>query len=540
MRLSAVSSWRLALAFGLGLAFAGDFILAPAEASVLRRANTAEPDSLDPHKAQGTWENHIIGDMLIGLMTLGPKSNRINGAAIRTEISQDGLVYKFKLRPDMIWSDGAPVTAADFVYAYQRELNPKSAAPYASIIYPIKNAQAVNEGKMPVGALGVRALDPKTLEITLERPTPFFLELLTHYTTYPVPRHQVEKYGDAWIKPGNYVSNGPYVLKEWVPNSYVKLVKSKTFYDAASVKIDEITYLPIADSSVVLKRFRAGEIDASNEFPSRQYGDIKAGKVTGILPSEARAVPYVSTVYIQFNTRKKPFDDPLVRRALSLALDRQIIAEKVLGAGRQPAYGLVPPGMANYGAGGAQMDFKTWPMEKRRAEAKALLAQAGFGPNNPLSFTLRYRDTLDNKRLVIAYQGMWAEIGVKAQLLNLEVKVLYAALRAGDFEVSDAAWVADYNDPQNFLFLLQSSSGQMNYGKYSNPKYDQLMDEAARTLDLAKRAELMRQAEAIELTEQPIVPVLFNVSRSLVSRRLHGWQDNVLDWHRTRFMSIDD
>jgi oligopeptide transport system substrate-binding protein len=186
------------------------------------------------------------------------------------------------------------------------------------------------------------------------------------------------------------------------------------------------------------------------------------------------------------------------------------------------------------------MDFKTWPMEKRRAEAKALLTQAGYGPNNPLTFTLRYRDTVDVRRMVIAYQGMWTEIGVRAQLFNLEVKVLYAALRAGDFEVADAGWVADYNDPQNFLFLLQSSSGQMNYGKYSNPKYDQLMDEAARTLDLAKRAELLRHAEAIELEEQPLIPVLFNVSRSLVSRRLHGWQDNVLDWHRTRFMSIDN
>jgi oligopeptide transport system substrate-binding protein len=194
--------------------------------------------------------------------------------------------------------------------------------------------------------------------------------------------------------------------------------------------------------------------------------------------------------------------------------------------------------MANYGAGGAQMDFKNWPMEKRRAEAKALLAQAGFGPGKPLSFTLRYRDTVDIRRLVIAYQGMWTQIGVKAELFNLEVKVLYTALRAGDFEVADAGWVADYNDPQNFLCLLQSSSGQMNYGKFSNPKYDRLMDEAARTLDLAKRAELLRQAEAIELAQQPIVPVLFNVSRSLVSRRLQGWEDNVLDWHRTRFMSI--
>jgi oligopeptide transport system substrate-binding protein len=532
---------RLIARLALAGALAAGFIAAAgsAQASVIRRSNAAEPDSIDPHKAQGTWENNIIGDMLIGLMTLDAKANRINGAAESYTITPDGLTYTFKIRKDMNWSDGVPVTAGDFVYAFQRILNPKTAAPYASIIYPILNARVVNEGKLPVGAVGARAIDAKTLEIKLEQPTPFFLELLTHYTTYPVPKHQVEKLGDVWIKPGNYVANGPYKLAEWVPNSYIKLLKNKSFYGAASVQTDEIDYLPISDSSIVLKRFQAGEINTTNDFPTRQYRDMKAGKVDAVLPAEAHAVPFVSTVYIQFNTQIKPFDDPRVRRALSLAIDRSIITDKVLGAGQVPAYAFIPPGMANYGAGGPQLDFKDWPMAKRRAEAVALLKQAGYRPDHPLSFTFRYRDTVDIRRISIAYQGMWAAIGVKAALLNLEVKVLYTALRTQDFEVSDAGWVADYNDPQNFLFLLQSSSGQMNYGKYANPKFDSLMDEASRTLDLAKRAGLLRAAEQIELDEEPLVPVYFNVSRSLVSHKVHGWQDNVLDWHRSRFLSID-
>jgi oligopeptide transport system substrate-binding protein len=505
---------------------------------VLHRANGAEPDSLDPQKVSGTWENNIIGDMFIGLMTEDARGQPTYGSAISYTVSQDGLVYTFKLRPGMTWSDGVAVTADDFVFSFRRILDPKTAAKYASIIYPIKNAQAVNSGKLPPSEVGVRAIDPKTLQITLEEPTPYFIELLTHNTTFPVPRHVVEKYGDQWIKPGNIVVNGPYVLKEWIPNAVIKLVKNPKFYDAANVQIDEVDFLPISDGFVTLNRFRAGEIDVANDFPTREYAKLKSGGYPDIKPDEAHVAPYTATTYVQFNTTRHPFDDPRVRRALSLAIDRKAIADRVLATGQVPAYSLIPPGMAHYD-NGPELDFKNWPMDKRLAEARALLGQAGFGPDNPLKFEFRYRDNPDNKRVAIELANDWSQVGAIAQLLSSETKVHYNALRTQDFDVADAGWVADYNDPQNFLFLMESTSGQMNYGKYSNPKYDALMQQAAHTIDLDAREKILKSAEEIVLQDEPIAPVFYSVSRSLVRDYVKGWDDNVLNWHRTRYLRIE-
>ncbi len=505
---------------------------------VLRRANGAEPDSLDPHKSSGTWEANIIGDMLIGLMTEDVKGEPTLGTAVSHTVSPDGLVYTFKLRPEMTWSDGVPVTADDFVFAFQRILDPKTAARYASLVYPIKNAQAVNSGKLPTSSVGARAIDSKTLEITLEGPTPYFINLLVHHTTFPVPKHVLEKVGDDWAKPQNIQVNGAYKLAEWVPNSVVRLEKNPRFFDAANVAIDTVRYLPISDNHATLDRFRAGEIDCSNDFPTREYAKLKAGGYPQIKPSEAHVFPYVATTYVQFNTERVPFTDARVRRALSLAIDREILTDKVLGTGQVPAYSLVPPGMANY-SGGPELDFKSWPMDQRRDEAKKLLAQLGFTPEKPLSFDYRYRENPDNQRIAIALQAMWKEIGVVARLLNSTTAVHYNALRTQDFSVADAGWVADYNDAQNFLFILMSSSGQMNYGKFSNPKYDDLMNQAAHTQDLVHRSNILKSAEQIELDQEPVAPLFYSVSRALVRDYLKGWVDNTLNWHRTRFMRIE-
>jgi oligopeptide transport system substrate-binding protein len=457
----------------------------------------------------------------------------VYGVAISHTVSPDGLVWTFRLR-DETWSDGVPVTAADFVFSFRRILDPRTAAKYASLLYPIKNAQAVNEGQLPPEAVGVRAQGAKTLEIALEQPTPYLLQLLTHITCQPIPQHLVALVGDDWVKPGTMVTNGPYVPAEWVPNTYIKLVKNPRYYDADKVQIQSIYYLPISDESVELKRYRAGELDFTASLPARSLKELR--KEFG---TQLKVHPNFYAQYVLINVRKAPFDDVRVREALSLGVDREAIAGQILNAGQTPAYSFVPHEMANYGEHG-ELGFRTMPMAERRARARSLLAQSGFGPNHPLRLTYRYRDGVDSRRIAIAIQDMWKQIGVAAELLNSEGRVHFNALRTQDFEVAHANWIADYNDAQNFLFLFQSSSGQMNYTKYSNAEYDALMHRAAVTMDLAARARILREAEQRMLGEHPVIPLFFDASRRLVRPTLTGYEDNALDYHRARYMRVAD
>ncbi len=531
---SAGSSILLVLAIvGATLLFpAGNSLLAQ-DVNVFHRGNGAEPDSLDPHKASGTWENNIIGDLFVGLMTDDIHANAIPGAAESWVISEDGLTYTFAIRKDHVWSDGVPVTAYDFEFALRRILNPVTAAQYASLLYVIKDAAPVNSGQIPVEELGVRALDDRTLEITLENPAPFFLQLLTHYTTFPVPKHIVELHGDAWIKPQNVVSNGAYVLKDWRPNDHVRTEKNPLFYDAANVQIQNVIFYPTPESTAALKRFRAGEIDLNNDFPAEQIEWLREN-----YPNETRIAPYMGVSYIIFNTQSPPFDRPKVRMALSMLLERHLITDKVRRVGEIPAFSFIPPGVSNYGDG-PEMFFKDLPREERIEIARRLLKEEGFDDRNPLQFIYRHRENRDLRRSATVTRKLWQEAGVRADLLQTEVKVHYNDLRTGNFAVADAGWIADYNDAQNFFFLLQSSSGQMNYGKYNNLEFDNLMDQAAQTMDLEERAAILRQSEQIVLDEMPLVPVFFSVSKSLVHTYVRGWEDNVVNIHRTRYISID-
>lgn len=502
-------------------------------AQVLHRGNQNEPDTLDPHRATGSWESSIISDMFVGLMTDGPDGLPIYGAAESHTISPDGLVATFTIRKDHVWSDGVPVTADDFVYGMRRILDPKSAAEFASFLYPIKNAAEVNSGKVPVEELGVRAVDARTLEITLAHPAPYLPALLAHYTSYGVPKHVIEKFGADWTNPGNLVSNGPYMLAAWVPNDHVKIVKNPLFFDAANVKIDEVYFFPTDDLESALKRFRAGEIDTNNGIPSQKLEYVRSE-----LGSEVRIAPFMNLRYITMNNLRAPFNDMRVRKALSLAIDRETITGKILKAGEAPAYAMVPPGVAGY-AGGPQIAFKDVPYAQRVEEAKALLAQAGFGPENPLSFSFNYIADPDSKRVAVALAGMWQSVGVKAELLVSEKKVHYDTVREGNYEVGEANWIADYNDAKNFLFLTQPSSGKMNMSKYANLEFEALMAQADQTIDPVARAALMAQAEKMMLDEYPVAPVYYGVSRSLVKTYVKGWVDNVANIHRTRFLSID-
>ena len=514
--------------------FIGAPLEADAAAKVLHRGNGAEPYSLDPHRAIATAENNIIGDMLVGLYTDDAKGQPALGAAESVETSTDGLTWTFKIRPHT-WSDGVPVTAEDFVFAIRRLLDPKTAAEYASVLYPIKNAQRVNTGggKVPLEEIGVRAADARTLVIELEHPAPFLPELLTHYTTFPIPKHLVAKVGSDWTRPGTMVANGPYVLAEWRPHDHVKLVKNPKFYDAASVKIDAVVFYPTDDDNAALKRYRAGELDTQERWPVNEYKWLMAN-----IPNEAHRATNLTVQYISFNMSRKPFDDIRVRRALSEALDRDVIVKDVFqGVYGQVADNFIPPGTANVDRS-AKMPWAGMTMDERRAEAKSLLAQAGFTEQRPLKFTYRYISMPDPKRAAVAMQAMWQQIGVQVELVATEAKVHWNLLQVRDFEVAQNAWVFDYNDAKNLFFQFQAAAVQMNNSVYSSPVFEKFLSDADVENDGAARAKLLGEAHARLLADLPAVPNFFPYTRHLVKPYVLNWVDNARDVNRTRWLDI--
>ncbi|HTW35195.1 MAG TPA: peptide ABC transporter substrate-binding protein [Rhizomicrobium sp.] len=498
----------------------------------LNRGNAAEPDTLDPHLASTQYENNILGDLFLGLMTEDAAGNPAPGAATDFAASDDGLVYTFKLR-DHIWSDGTPVTAHDYVYSYRRVLDPKTAAQYAAILYPIKNAQAVNAGRCSGEDLGVRALDDRTLQVEFSIEVPYVAQLFTHYATFAVPPHVVQRFGDRWQRPQNMVTNGAYTLKEWVSNDHIVLVRNPRFYDVKNVAIERVYYYPTQDYSAALKRFRAGEIDTQLGVPAQEIGWLKYN-----MPGALQVTPYIQTQYVLFNFGAKPFDDLRVRTALSLAIDREVIAGRVMQAGERPAYAFVPPHLPGY-PGSAQIAFRSMPMEARVGRARVLLAEVGFGPNNPLVFDYNVPDTSDSRLVAVAMQAMWGAVGAQANVVPLDEKNHYSLLAKRDFSVAWAGWVADYRDAKDYLFLCQTSSRDLNNGGYSNPRYDRLIAASDAARDPAARARLLCQAEQIMLDDVALAPVFNQVSRNLISPAVQGWIGNDININRTRYLRLD-
>ncbi|MBO9483009.1 ABC transporter substrate-binding protein [Salinisphaera sp. G21_0] len=498
----------------------------------LRIGNMGEPASLDPHFISGTWESGIVGNMFLGLTTEAADGTIIPGAAESWTVSDDGLVYKFMLR-DHTWSDGKPVTAQDFKMALERILKPETAAGYASLLYTIKGAEEYNTGKAGPEALAVKAIDDSTLEITLSGPAPYFIAQLAHYTAYPVPSHKIEELGKNWAKDSNMVSNGAFTLSEWTPNAQIRLKRNPQFYDAANVSLDELVYYPQEDRSAVLKRVRAGEIDIQTDFASSDLKWLEKN-----MPDYVRIAPYLGVYYYPLNLDDDVLKDLRVRRALAMTIDRKILTEKVLRTGEVAAYSFVPPGTGDYGSS-PEVSWKGMTQAERVAEAQKLMKQAGFDKSNAPTIRLSYNTSENHKKVAIAVAAMWKKaLGVKTELFNTEVKVHYDNLKTRDFQAARAGWIADYNDPQNFLNLMESRNTSQNYANFNDNTFNDLMRKAELEADPVKRNDYMRQAEVIALNELPNIPIYHYVSKNLVSPKVDGWVDNASDIHRARYLSI--
>ncbi|HIE55214.1 MAG TPA: peptide ABC transporter substrate-binding protein [Chromatiaceae bacterium] len=504
-----------------------------ASEQILHRGNGAEVQTLDPHKAEGVPSSNILRDLYEGLTIEAPDGRVTPGTAESWQVSDDGRVYTFHLRKNARWSNGDPLTAEDFVYSLRRSVDPATGSRYSQILAPILNAEAVIAGSKPPEALAVEALDEHTLKITLKAPTPYFLGLLNHSSTYPVHRASIEKHGDRFSRPGKLISNGAYRLSEWVVQSHIRLDRNPYYWDNEETLIESVYFYPIEDQSTELKRYRAGELDITEAIPLQQFRWIKKH-----LASELRVSPYLGTYYFGYNLTRAPFKDSLkLRRALSMAINREILTEKITSMGEKPLYSWVPEGILGYNP--ARLDYADWPHSKRIAEARRLYAEAGYTRDNPLTVEIRYNTSENHKKVAIAIAAMWKQaLGVRVKLVNEEWKVflenrkqkrLTQAFRAG--------WIGDYNDPYTFMEILHSRHG-LNDSAYRNPEYDRLLEQAATESDPQERFALMQRAEALALSDHPVIPLYGYVSKHLVKPWVGNFTPNILDHHYTKHLYI--
>ena len=494
------------------------------ELSSLRIGSPGDPQTLDPHRYTLNLEEHILKDMFLGLTTMDAKGAIVPGSAASWDVSSDGLVWTFHLR-DNAWSDGAPVRAEDFVFSFQRLLNPETAAPLAFFLYGIENAREINGGKVEPTELGVSALDTQTLEIRLEQPFPYFAERLFYPTGYPVPQHVIEKHGSDWIKPQNWVSNGPYSLSDWKPQQAVELQRNPHFFDLENVRIDSVKYVPVADALAGYHRFLADELDIVGDFPAGEIESLRESR-----PDSLRLSSLLSTMYLVFNVTEPPFDDVRVRRALALAIDRDKLTQKVLRSDEIGNASMVPPMVPGY-----KSVVETNSPDL--ALARSLLKQAGYTEEEPLKVTLRYFTGSESKQVHVAIAAMWQEIGVQASLHHTELKVHFSDLHSGDFEVAQAGWFVE-NNPEHYIELLWSQIGSNNYGRYQSAEFDALLEQAKNTVGQKAREKLLQQAESVALNEFPVIPLYSVTVRNLVNPRVGGWYTNPRNSHGVRYMTL--
>ena len=498
----------------------------------LVRNNGSEPASLDPHKVESDIEFNIIRDMFDGLLAV-KKDGSIEPLLAEKWENKNNTVWTFHLRPGITWSDGTAITAKDVVWSWQRLVDPKTASPYAS--YPgnmhILNAEDIAQGKKPVDSLGVKAVDDSTLEVTLTQPTASFLSMLAHPSMVPIDPVLVNRFGDKWTKPEHIVTSGAYKVTDWVVNERIVAERNTRYWNNKATVINKVTYLPISAETADVNRFKAGEIDITYTIPVNQFAQLR--KTFG---EQVSVEPQLATYYYEFNTTKPPFNDPRLRRALNMGLDKDIIADKVMAQGQRPAWVISQPEI-----GGVKLsppDYSTWPREKRLAEAKKLLNEAGFNEAHPLSFNLLYNTMETHQRIAIAASSMWKKnLGVEAKLQNQEWKTMLDTMHTGNFDAVRYAWIADYDDAATFLNNFRTGSSE-NTSKYSNSAYDEALDNAAKAKDVAERGKYYQQAEDLLARDVPAIPVYHYVRTHLVKPWVGGFNPDPLGYYLTQDMYI--
>jgi len=486
-----------------------------AETQELVRANGYEPATLDPNLAESNVEFYIFNDLFEGLLRVGKKGEVIPALAEKWE--QQGNVWTFHLRPQAKWSNGDPVTAGDFVYSWRRLTDPKTASPYGSYLASayVLNAAEINAGSKPPSELGVKALDAHTLQVTLAEPNSYLLKQLVHFPVLPVNQKVVEKYGKDWTQPAHFVGNGAFRLSQWVVNEKLVVERNPQYWDNANTRLNKVTFLPLQGFPEVA-RFRAGEIELGYTTPPELYQQLK--KTLG--DEQLVTYPLLSTSYFAFNNQQAPFNDVRVRQALNLALDKDIIAGKVLGYGQQPAWTFTPIGAGGYSLKAGEA--AGWTREQRLAQAQKLLAEAGFNAANPLRFTLLYSNDATIKKIVIASSAMWKKnLGVEARLQSQERKVTLDSINRGQYSVAFTRWLADYNDPSTFLNVFRSASSE-NSPKYRNGNYDRILHQATAAQTPQQVQHYFQQAEDLLAADTPVAPVYYEANATLVKPYVKG------------------
>lgn len=494
---------------------------------VLHRGIGYEVPELDPQLATGVAEGNVIHALFEGLVAPDPRDlHPVPGVAERWEISPDGRTYTFHLRTNAKWSDGSALTAADFVASYRRILTAELAADYANLLYILQGAEAYHKGtQTDFAQVGVTAVDARTLRLTLEHPSLTFLSLLTNPPWFPVPVAAIARHGsptrrgNGWTRPENLVSNGPFTLKKWQQNQVIVAEKSPHYWDAATVRLNAIHFYPIDSLDAEERAFRAGQLHVTDAIP---VGKIDAYRRDQ--PKFLRIDPYLGSYFLRFNTARPPLTDVRVRRALALAVDREAIVTRILRGGETAAATLTPPGINGY--------QPTPRLRTDVAAARELLRAAGHEGGKGLPpVELLYNSNESHRLIAEALQEMWRrELGVEVRLVNQELKVTFAARRAGDYQILRSNWIADYPDPLTFLDIFRSDSGN-NYTRWANPAYDAALFAAARATDPAERNRLFQQAEDLLLEAAPIVPIYHYTHVFLKQPSVQGWYPTLLDQH---------